>query len=870
MDVSHPSSPSPTPASGGEDTSKKVFQVRDSEPPKAQTIVKPAKKPIRSYRLRDLATNPFIVIRRIYHSYFLVLAAIFLFVVGLNLMMQVLFSIFLPRVSSNRNFFFVAFGLVGLILLLGFFVSSVVASGFLLLLDAWTVDEFLFYRRTITFDDGVNQRLATSGTFRGYLDKGLQYFILISFDVLPITMFFVYVAVDGTSGGTNAFFLTALAVSSAHTLILWFMTLVKDYIDKALDLVKVFRDPKVADSLESFKKSTFLNKIFGTANANDMEEDKEMQDSQDVRDSTASPSGVAPGIPPSPAVRESTGLTTSVNPLYGSDQECAPAAQKSIAVPPNKSRTTQHVAGAIKRFKRHPVENEGEDLNICVDIAMCLQKPSVKMSFRFALMGIVIALIVIGLVLGPITLFLFGVLLFFIAFLIWFVSFVARSAPSVGHEDGSPLFHAMTTFFRKNCGVERFMMLRFCTMIFLLAVMLSLIMIFGQMYVALAISCMLAVAVLIVAVTAYKFPHMLWVVILAECIFFFVTLTVNNFVVFGAVIGGTSLALCFCTQVFLTRKLRTSFTFLAIVLFVFLIFSLLLFSLGYYASLSGPTEVSSGSKTFLTPHNPYEFCSQTWGSGLTIVDFAMFSKVAYNADATFTADFAAWFPSNWTMISYQATSDSVTFYHLYNNRTSTTVYAIRGTASAIDVIQDVDIWHSIALFQLASSIGPSFRQTSLIDIIYWSSFVERSLSSSEKRYYFDPLLDYIDVVSATMTPLQKNNTFITGHSLGGGLAKIVGARRNIPAITFSAPGLYYTSKSVDVDLADLRRMGVTIVPQRDVVPRVDDQAATVLQIDCDESVPTCHKITLTLCQLMRACGDPQGRGVGVDVCPSGF
>jgi pimeloyl-ACP methyl ester carboxylesterase len=252
---------------------------------------------------------------------------------------------------------------------------------------------------------------------------------------------------------------------------------------------------------------------------------------------------------------------------------------------------------------------------------------------------------------------------------------------------------------------------------------------------------------------------------------------------------------------------------------------------------------------------------------MSLIDFAMFSKVSYNTEDYLAGDFNAWFPpsTGWAKTDYYAKASSVTFYRFDNSITNQTVVAVRGTASGSDVLSDVDIWMPIALFQGASILGPSFLQTSLIDILYWANFVERILRSDTGRFYYDDLDDYMKQVLKTKTADQ---VYLTGHSLGGGLSKIVGARRGVTAITFSSPGLYYTSRSVDVELDALRRVAVTLKPMKDAVPRVDDQAETVYQTDCDESVPTCHFITLTLCQLMHACGDPKGRGLKRDICPT--
>lgn len=50
----------------------------------------------------------FFVARKLYHLYFILMALIFIFVIGLNFMLAVLFGLFLPSVTNARVFFFVA------------------------------------------------------------------------------------------------------------------------------------------------------------------------------------------------------------------------------------------------------------------------------------------------------------------------------------------------------------------------------------------------------------------------------------------------------------------------------------------------------------------------------------------------------------------------------------------------------------------------------------------------------------------------------------------------------------------------------------------------------------------------------------------
>ena len=196
-------------------------------------------------KLSDLGTA-LLILRRLYHAYFVMLAVLFALVLGLNFMLQVLFSLFLPDVSSGRPFFFVALGLLCLILLLSFFVGGVISHGALLLRDCISYDEFPYYRRALTLDRIDEARKCRPGTKRATVDRAAQLLIMLSFDVLPGVIGLVYVFMSSTNDGVNAFFLSATLIGFGHVCLFWFAALVRDYYDKFIDFRPLWRGRKVA------------------------------------------------------------------------------------------------------------------------------------------------------------------------------------------------------------------------------------------------------------------------------------------------------------------------------------------------------------------------------------------------------------------------------------------------------------------------------------------------------------------------------------------------------------------------------------------------------------------------------------------------
>ncbi|CAM9962914.1 unnamed protein product [Sphacelaria rigidula] len=88
--------------------------------------------------------------------------------------------------------------------------------------------------------------------------------------------------------------------------------------------------------------------------------------------------------------------------------------------------------------------------------------------------------------------------------------------------------------------------------------------------------------------------------------------------------------------------------------------------------------------------------------------------------------------------------------------------------------------------------------------------------------YYRPLVEYVRAI-------KDRNVVLTGHSLGGGLARIVGALEKATSICFSPPGIAQSYRKFSVgakalDRALLHQMSVSVIPEHDFIPMVDTQA----------------------------------------------
>jgi len=251
-------------------------------------------------------------------------------------------------------------------------------------------------------------------------------------------------------------------------------------------------------------------------------------------------------------------------------------------------------------------------------------------------------------------------------------------------------------------------------------------------------------------------------------------------------------------------------------------------------------------------------CADT---SLTITDFGQLSTVAgYLRNQTSVNRVIEKYLPGWEIVYQQEynieNGSRSTFLHLARGKTS--VIAVRGTSSAVEVLQDLNFWMPVGFMQIARKLGPSLFSTRGIILM---TTVNRDLKRTRA---LSDLVAYIAFATGPFSDRADDTWYFTGHSLGGGLATALGSIFNKSAITFSAPGLKATAALLrpEPDQGSLVHLSVNVVPDHDLVPAVDEQTGTVLRIQCPSKVPwTCHRLAGTMCELLATCGDGGGSGI---------
>eukprot|EP00033_Pygsuia_biforma_P002296 GCRY01002541.1.p1 GENE.GCRY01002541.1~~GCRY01002541.1.p1 ORF type:complete len:886 (-),score=215.63 GCRY01002541.1:390-3047(-) len=270
------------------------------------------------------------------------------------------------------------------------------------------------------------------------------------------------------------------------------------------------------------------------------------------------------------------------------------------------------------------------------------------------------------------------------------------------------------------------------------------------------------------------------------------------------------------------------------------------------------------------PFNPslaYDICGREW-TGLTVLDFAFMSKLAYFVNRTMLREQTEeWFPHMW-QLSKMDVGPAQVYKFTYARAAAArdlgvdnlVVYSVRGTSKMSDWVEDLRMFFTT---EMVTPIAPFLPTNVTTPLVQAFTTIQNGFNTRENYYYhYVRKAIKADVAAIKNTAATKDTTFyVTGHSLGAAIAKIVGASVDMEAITFSGPGLLYGRDIFGVTWTALNARAVNIIPRMDVVPKVGEQAGIVQNIDCTLNPISCHFIDNTACELRHRCSDPFDRSI---------
>ena len=200
-----------------------------------------------------------------------------------------------------------------------------------------------------------------------------------------------------------------------------------------------------------------------------------------------------------------------------------------------------------------------------------------------------------------------------------------------------------------------------------------------------------------------------------------------------------------------------------------------------------------------------------------------------------------------------------------------TIISIRGTVTILDIWLDTEMFITSALFSIARKVPLLYKLESIISSFYtfFSTITIRNLDNlTLTKQYVDKIIEIINRIKLEKGySTSERNYIIAGHSLGGGLAKYISFIEEMQGFSVSGPGvspLEYSMKKKEEKYSKYYKSSyIDIVPDLDIVPRVELSAGTQFRVLCEKGVLQCHSIDRTLCMIGVMCYDEHLTG---DLC----
>ncbi|RNF12404.1 uncharacterized protein Tco025E_06458 [Trypanosoma conorhini] len=259
-------------------------------------------------------------------------------------------------------------------------------------------------------------------------------------------------------------------------------------------------------------------------------------------------------------------------------------------------------------------------------------------------------------------------------------------------------------------------------------------------------------------------------------------------------------------------------------------------------------------------------CSHLWADSLHAADLAYFSLMSYlqrdSTDFRAMLDFYRRFRdggSDWVAVPTNHTYGRAVFRHIYSPSKDTSVIAVRGTdiTSPFDFLQNLLLFSEIGVFKLFASFLPLsglIPESVISDYVAASSAISSILlGGTTSDYYHLHVEEYLRTVTS-------RHIILTGHSLGGVVAQIVAARRRLPGVAFSSPGVNLMRKKLQIDSDAIDGFTTNVIVSNDFTVDIDAPGGTVHHIQCEhQTAEVCHSIELHAIRMWAVCPSYRSR-----------
>ncbi|EDR23003.1 hypothetical protein EDI_326250 [Entamoeba dispar SAW760] len=261
-----------------------------------------------------------------------------------------------------------------------------------------------------------------------------------------------------------------------------------------------------------------------------------------------------------------------------------------------------------------------------------------------------------------------------------------------------------------------------------------------------------------------------------------------------------------------------------------------------------PSPINYSLKQKITTPQEYSHLCTEDTFGITPKEYTLLSYIAYGAPSYVITFLRS---RGWIM-EMKNVNHWLYYLKAKNQKTNIEVISLRGTHATHEVLHDMQLFLESSVPKMCSTLLPIFTDDTLSWVSYLISYFG---SNAFTKGSFNLITMARNLIINEMNVHNYSQLVLSGHSLGAGIAQIVGTELNIEHFLLSPPGMSLVKHNFNMSKERLSVLSRSLFSERDPVSVLGEGTGQQIKIPCYDDPVSCHMPDTTSCMIGALCHD---------------